>query len=286
MDEFLDDESKEKTNKEQSNESKPNSADKGNDDDQFVEKGFSNEIKLDIDEIKKLLFDEKFEQAHEKYMITKEKFLELRKQHLEEQNKIYSSLESINKQMVDSLNTSRQDAQNKIIIIEQLIAKIKVHISKNELELANQLFTQISELYEKLPDLLPQFKLKIENEISNLHIALSQKNALVDNADFQQKINNINQLLNAAIVNLKNGKIDIATNFYQKINIIFTQLPKGYLYEKAVLYQKILALFKELHLVQNKSTSMMTSSNVPTNQNTPVQNTGGEQKPIKKGFFK
>ena len=290
MDEFLDDESKDKLKEEEKKQSKEKPKDDQNSDEQTIGDEFSEDIISNIEEIKKLLFDEKFEEAHEKYMITKELFSELRKKHLDEQNKIYSSLEQINKQMVESLNHSRQEVQNKIAVIEQLIAKIKIHISQNEMTLANQLYTQISDLYDKLPNLLPQIKLKIENEIANLHIALSQKNALIDNADFQQKINNISQLLNAAVANLQNGKIDIATDFYQKINTIYTQLPKGYLYEKAVLYQKILMLFKEIHQFQNKSTTLMNNPSAAMSENTAVQsnnqNNIQEEIPSKKGLFK
>ena len=118
MDEFLDDESKDKLKEEEKKQSKEKPKDDQNSDEQTIGDEFSEDIISNIEEIKKLLFDEKFEEAHEKYMITKELFSELRKKHLDEQNKIYSSLEQINKQMVDSLNHSRQEVQNKIAVIE------------------------------------------------------------------------------------------------------------------------------------------------------------------------
>lgn len=296
MDEFLDDESKNKNSKKESSQDQNQepSQDQNQEVKDFYEhddkNSFSNRVISEIEYIKKLMFDEKYEEAHEKYMEVKEGFIELRKKHIEEQNKIYSALELINKQMVDSLNNSRRDVENKVVIMEQLIVKIKDHISKNELDIANKSFNQISELFDKLPNLLPHKKLKIENEISNLHISLNQKNAIINNALLQQKINNINQLLNVANVSIQNGKIDITIDLYKEINLIYSELPKGYVYEKAVLYQKILFLFKNIHQTQDKTSNLIANQNPVDNVNIADLNTDvnkiKEDKPKKKGFFK
>jgi len=233
--------------------------------------GLITEIKM----IRALLDEKKFEEAYSNYIQAKEKFAELSRKQLQEQNIIYNELNEINKMMVVGLNKLKQDTTKKVEVIRQLIVKAYDHKNNNMLDKANQLYEQIIELFNSLQDVLPQEKLKLENEISSLHVSLASKSNLVANADFQTKFNTLNNMLNFAFENIRNGDLEKAVQLYQRINNMYGELPKGFLYEKAVLYQKILKLFNDVRHTQDKQILKATEGFVAPVDNQEEKNMGG-----------
>jgi len=208
-----------------------------------------------IAEVKQLMSEQKFEPAERKYVEAKEAFAQFTQKQLDVQNMIYSDLESINKSMVLGLNSLKEECEKKIDVIQQLLEKIHEHLNNNQLQLANQLFTQVDVLYKNLPNIMLDRKIHLEQELSSIHIALSQKNNLESTKEFQTKFANIKNLLAFGFQNVQAGKLTEALEFYHRINSLYEELPKGFLYEKAILYEQILKLFKSVQHTHRKATA-------------------------------
>jgi len=236
IDDFLDKESKGKKKDESSSEVNVEEESKKKEDVQ--------DLIDQIQEIRKLMEEKKFDVAEGKYMEVKEKYSIFAKKQMEVQNKIYNELVSINKQMVEGLNSLRQETQKKMGIIRELIQKVQGHLQRNELDVAQQVYDELYNLFKSLADVVPEQKVQLEQELMSLHIALSSKSNTAATADFQTKFRQIQNMLTYAFNALKQGDINTAGIMYQKINALYNELPKGFLYEKAVAYQQILKLFK------------------------------------------
>jgi hypothetical protein len=204
-------------------------------------------IDANIQEIKQMMVDKRYEEAERKYIQTKEQFAEMARRHAAEQNRIYTELENINREMVQGLNVLKQEAEKKVSIINELIMRSRDHLAKSELQVSNQLYDQITTMFKTLPDIIADKKLQLEQDITQLHVELSNKTNMAANAEFHTKFTNIRNLLSFATENVRRGNMNDAIQMYNRINTLYEELPKGFLYEKAMLYQQILRLFKSIH---------------------------------------
>jgi len=252
IDEFLNQETKEGERKESASGQSPPSPEAPQGSEKRAQ--HPGDLASEITEIRNLLGQKRFEEAYSRYLQAKERFAELTKKQHEEQKRIYNELEEINRQMVEGLTNLKQETSRKIEVIRQLIAKADEHQENNRMDAANQLFEQIEALFGSLQEVLPDEKLRLEHEIASLHVKLASRRNMAASADFRSKFNTIGSMVQYAFENIRQGDIDKAVQLYQRINSMYGELPKGFLYEKAVLYQKILKLFNEVSHIQEGST--------------------------------
>jgi len=239
MDDFLD---KESTDGEKKVKEKPLEMQRGEDPLVYIE------------EIRNLITQKDYEKAERMYITAKEKFGELTKRQQEDHERIYRSLEKVNKEMVAGLNSFRHEASKKIEVIIQLIEKVKIHLKQNELDMANKLYSEIDKMFTDIPDIFPEQKMRIEQTIASLHILLTSRNHNANSMDFQKKWNDIGKQLAEANKLVIAHDMMGAARLYHKINSLYEELPKGFLYEKAVVYQQILKLFKAVHSSRHQVT--------------------------------
>jgi len=88
-----------------------------------------------------------------------------------------------------------------------------------------------------------------------VHVILAEKVRLDSSKDFQNKFVNIKNLLTFAFQNVQKGDLAEALQLYHKINSLYEELPKGFLYEKAIIYEQILKLFKQVQHTHQQDTS-------------------------------
>lgn len=200
-----------------------------------------------ISKIRELMNQKKYEEAEREYVHAKEAFAELTRKQAEEQHKIYQELEKINMDMVNGLSVLRQETEQNLHIVKELMDKIADHMTRNELDQANKLYEQVDAIFKKLPDIFPDKKLMLEQDIARLHLSLASKTNTQSTQDFNNKYGQIRNLLGFAFEHVRKGNSAEANNMYQQINKLYEDLPKGFLYEKAMLYQQILKLYKSLH---------------------------------------
>jgi len=225
-----------------------------------------------IEKIKVQMSKQKFEEAERTYMEAKEKYNQLVQTHLSEQNKIFAALEAINKAMVHALHGQKEETAKKIDVIQQLIPKVKNHLKNNALEQAEELYKQVEVLFKSLPELLSEKKLLLEKEIATLHMDIINKNNLLHSKKFHEMFQVIRNKLSIGFQSVKEGKKEDAVTLYQQINKSYEELPKGFLYEKALLYEQILKLFKAVQGLTHE-----TKLNVPTSEPTSAPITIGEK---------
>ncbi len=240
IDDFLDKESKEKSGDKDTKETAP--AESG--EEKTMDEAAA--ITGNIQEIKKLMEEKKFDIAEKRYMEAKERYSQLARKQLEQQNRIYNELVTINRDMLTGLNSLRQETEKKIGIIRELLAKVHQHMENNELDVANQVYSQLTAMFKELPDIMPDKKVQLEHEMLSLHVALSSKTNTAATAQFQNQFREMQNLLSYAFNSMKQGDINNATKIYQRVNVLYSQLPAGFLYEKAAAYQQILKLFKAI----------------------------------------
>lgn len=233
IDDFLDKESKERPADAVQKEGLPS----GSESDAILES---------IEQIKRMMQEKKFEMAERRYNEVKEQYAQFSKRQVEIQNRIYNELVEINREMVVGLNSLRQDTEKRMDVIRQLLSRVRQHLDSNELDVANQVYDQVKAVYTNLPDLIPEKKVQLEQEMTALHLALLSRTHTAASADFEGKFREIQTLLNYGFTYVSRGDMDNANLMYQKVNALYNTLPKGFLYEKAVLYQQILKLFKSV----------------------------------------
>lgn len=220
-----------------------------------------------IEHIKSLLTDKKFDTAEKRYMDVREAFTKWTREHTEQQNRIYAALVNVNKEMVNALNTMRQETERNILRIYELLGKTQEHMNKNEMDVANQLFSEIESIFRNLSDLVPDKKAKLEHDLSSVRVALRSRSHVAATAEFQSIFKNIHNMLMYAFELVNRGKMQEALQYYHKVNSMYDALPQGFLYEKALLYQQILKLNQSVTSVSAKEPE-------------PVQQPTGEKKNI------
>jgi hypothetical protein len=202
-----------------------------------------------VDHIKMLLTDKKFEAAEKRYMEVREAFTQWTRSQLEQQNKIYVALVSINREMVQGLNSMRQETEKNIQRIYELLQRTQDHINRGEMAVANQLFGEIEGLFNNLSDLVPDKKAQLEHDLSQVRVGLRSRSHVAATAEFQAKFKNIHNMLLYAFELVNRGKTQEAVQSYHHINEMYDSLGEGFLYEKALLYQQILKLYQSVSAV-------------------------------------
>lgn len=203
-----------------------------------------------IEKIRILMAEKKFEEAERKYVTAKERFAELTRKQFEEQAKIFNALEELNREMVSALQGQKDEAGKKMEVISELVARVRNHLSRDELKEAVDLYNQIDALFRSLPDIVHEKKLGLEQEIAKLHVDIVSRTNVNQSKEFHQKFHNIRNLLSMAFEHANRGSRADAVAIYNRINQEYESLPKGFLYEKALLYEQILKLFRAVQHMQ------------------------------------
>jgi hypothetical protein len=206
--------------------------------------GIQGQIKAEIETIRRFFQEKKFEEAERKYVEAKELYVELTRQQSEEQNHIYTQLEAVNNEMLQGLHKLRHETEQKVEVLQNLIAKANLLTKNNDFKGAAQVYEEIDTFFKSLSDVIPEKKIMLEHQIAALHVTLINKSNMAADAIFRQKYQQTHDLLVKAFDSLKQHNYAEAISLYNQINSLYEEMPKGFLYEKAVLYQQILKLFK------------------------------------------
>ena len=208
----------------------------------------SNSIPDQIDKLKVLLSKNQFKEAGDLYMQVKERFSNLTKVQIEEKNFIHKSLSNINEELTAQLSNLMAETDKKTQMIENLLGKSENYLNEGKLEVADELYKQIKQFFQQLPDVFSEKKLRLENKILNFFSRLSIENSKKIITDFERKKSEINSLLDQAFKEVEQTRLDLARKRYIKINQLYGTLPEGFIYEKLMMYKRILRLYNEAEL--------------------------------------
>ena len=124
----------------------------------------SNSIPDQIDKLKVLLSKNQFKEAGDLYMQVKERFSNLTKVQIEEKNFIHKSLSNINEELTAQLSNLMAETDKKTQMIENLLGKSENYLNEGKLEVADELYKQIKQFFQQLPDVFSEKKQLVENK--------------------------------------------------------------------------------------------------------------------------
>ncbi len=197
-------------------------------------------------EIKGYIESKSFSKAENVFEEINKEYEDFEKRQKLEKEFVFNELMGINNELIENLSSIKQDLGKKITIIKNLIQKAYNYIQMNNIRMANELYSQIREMYRQLPDAFNENKLLLENEILLLYIKLMDALTKQNHIIMTKEINKINSLINSARFSVDIGKKKDAIGKYNKVISLYKELPKGFLYEKAITYKKILELYKQI----------------------------------------
>lgn len=208
----------------------------------------SNTVEDQLDKLQQLLTQRQFKDAGELYMQVKERFSNLTKTQIEEKNFIHKRLSQLNEELTAQLSQVMTDVDKKASMIENLLVKGEGYLKEGKLEVADEMYKQVKQLFEQMPDVFLEKRLRLENNIMNFFSRLSIENSKKLLTDFERTKKEIQSLLDHGFQQVQVGRLDLAKKDYLKINQLYSKLPAGYIYDKLLLYKQILKLYNEAEL--------------------------------------
>lgn len=134
--------------------------------------------------------------------------------------------------------------------IQRLISQAKNLLENRQRENALKVYTEIINIYNKIPPIFLEDKKKIYvDEVLPLYqdIIKDMENNFFSN--FSSEISKVDELLGLAKVQLKMKNVQKAVKTYNDCISLFNSLPEGYFLKKLELGSRILEIYKELTII-------------------------------------
>lgn len=208
----------------------------------------SNTIEDQLDKLQQMLSQNKFKDAGDLYMQVKERFTNLTKTQIEEKNFIHKKLSQLNEALTIQLSQVMVDVDKKAQMIENLLVKGEGYLKEGKLEVADEMYKQVKQVFDQLPDVFLEKRLRLENSIMNFFSRLNIENAKKMLDEFERTKKEVQGLLDHGFQQVQAGRLDLAKKDYLKINQLYSKLPSGFMYDKLMLYKQILKLYNEAEL--------------------------------------
>ena len=161
---------------------------------------------------------------------------------------IHDNLIKISNEIKNALNEVYSKANKKGAFAQNLLKKTKENIMQGNYQAALIQHSELTDIYNEIPDFLFEEKRKMHNEILNLYMGLKEKINFVFLNKFNASLSQIKQMMDSASLSLKNMDLDNAKNIYLDIIKVYTDLPAGFLFSKIGIGKDILELYKELSI--------------------------------------
>ncbi|MFO8016702.1 MAG: hypothetical protein R6U32_06360 [Candidatus Woesearchaeota archaeon] len=145
-----------------------------------------------------------------------------------------------------------QEFKEKSDRILGLMKQIADSISNKDFSNASKLFTQATQLYKQLPKGFLKEKTDLQSRILDIYqkLVMGRENIMED--EFEKRSGEIKNLLSKAYSLVKQGRLEDAEEQYKKISEIYSQLPEGYMAEKADIEVEMMELHHIITLRRDK----------------------------------
>jgi len=158
---------------------------------------------------------------------------------------LYSKLDNTADKVKQELVNSTLIIERKKIAIKTLISQAFAELRNNNYNGAAQLYSQISDMWNKFPDYFLEEKKEFNKDIFQLFEQLHDQIDSKFIIDFKTSLENINVFISDAFSHLSID-IDKAKNFYEKALKLYNNIPRGFLPQKLELGRQLLILYKDL----------------------------------------
>lgn len=201
-------------------------------------------LEVMLAKIRELMQARKYKDAEKIYFTVKEQYALLAKRQEEARRHVHRELMAINKELLEHLNKAKEEMGQKALIINDLLIKARQYMQKGDTEKANQLYTQVREIFKQIPDAFSEQKMLMENQILSFYSQLVNEFNKKNYGKLLEKRDEIMRHVEAATNDIRFNKIDHAKKEYAEINKLYNELPEGFLYEKTIIYKRILGLYQ------------------------------------------
>jgi len=163
-------------------------------------------------------------------------------------NKLYTevtkTIESVEKEIGKTLLTMGREKR----AIKRLIGKALNDLENRNFEDATKLYSEISDMRDKIPDFMFEEKKELNTEIFLLYEKLHNQIDLKFIKDSKLSIAKTNTLIEDSFSNLNKGDVVKAKIFYEKAFDMYKELPNGFIQKKLDLGSGLLKLYKDLSI--------------------------------------
>lgn len=207
---------------------------------------FISDASLDsqLAKIRELIQAKKYKDAEKIYFAVKEQYTVLTKRQEEARKRVHRELMAINKELLEHLHAAKNDMDQKVLILNDLLAKARQYMQQGDTDKANQLYIEVREIFRNIPDAFAEQKMLIENQILGFYSQLTNESNKKNYGKLLEKRDEIVRHIEIATNDVHLNNVEHAKKEYQEVNKLYNELPDGFLYEKTLIYKRILALYQ------------------------------------------
>ncbi|MEK6876461.1 MAG: hypothetical protein AABX63_03560, partial [Nanoarchaeota archaeon] len=132
--------------------------------------------------------------------------------------------------------------------IKRLIGKTLSEIENRNYDTAAKLYSEISDMRDKIPEFMLEEKKELNNEIFVLYEKLHNNIDAKFIKDFKASLLEVDNFINDSGSAMGTGDIEKSKVMYEKALESYRTLPNGFLQKKIELGSKLLSLYKELSI--------------------------------------
>ena len=132
--------------------------------------------------------------------------------------------------------------------IKRLIGKALNEIENKNYDAAAKLYSEISDMRDKIPEFMLEEKKELNNEIFALYEKLHNNIDAKFIKDFKASLLEVDNVINDSSSAMGTGDIEKSKLLYEKALESYRALPNGFLQKKIELGSKLLGLYKELSI--------------------------------------
>ncbi len=133
-------------------------------------------------------------------------------------------------------------------VIKRLVGKALNEIENKNYDTAAKLYSEISDMRDKIPEFMLEEKKDLNNEIFVLYEKLHNNIDTKFIKDFKESLLEVDNFINESGSAMGTGDIEKAKLLYEKALESYRTLPNGFLQKKIELGSKLLGLYKELSI--------------------------------------
>jgi len=205
------------------------------------------EPKALLEKINRLMAEEKFDEAKQIYEKLKKSYWELPDEYRRRRELMEKNLAKIDTELSVTFDTyvlkQLKEYGVKILV---MIKEGRTALKRKELEKADKIYEQITELFHKLPESQMPEKRELEREVmdfSNEYFAIKQEKSA---REFNSMAVVLQNLLTQLDEDLATNKVQDAIAVYSQLKQHFKGLPTGFLKAKSALQAEILKAYAVL----------------------------------------
>lgn len=132
--------------------------------------------------------------------------------------------------------------------IKRLIGKALSEIENKNYDTAAKLYSEISDMRDKIPEFMLEEKKELNNEIFVLYEKLHNNIDAKFIKDFKASLLEVDNFINDSGSAMGTGDIEKSKVLYEKVLESYRALPNGFLQKKIELGSKLLGLYRELSI--------------------------------------